>query len=102
MKVTVYSETGVPVGIAWHEDDAGTITLPPATEPVVVTHFTINDGPKIRLSHAVLMPVDTDFKMVIYDPLSRIRAPVVDKETTTVTWWRRAANWVKEALTWTY
>ena len=94
MKVTVYDENGAPIGIAWHENDEGTIQLPPATRPIIAAYFTVNDGPMLELSHAVLMPVDTDFQMTVSTPSSRRK--LVDKPATKVTLWAR----VKEALTW--
>jgi hypothetical protein len=68
MKVTIYDEIGRPIGIAWHENNYGTVTFPVATKPTLVTGFTVNDGPLVPVYPAVLMPVDADFEMRVFDP----------------------------------
>lgn len=99
MKVSLYDEMGQCVDVAWHEDNEGTVTFPPATRPVVLTHFTINDGPKIALGEPVLMPLDSDFTMAVWPSRSALRRHfAVDSTATKVTWWSR----VKEALSWTW
>lgn len=101
MKVTLYDDTGRCVGIAWHEDEYGTIQLPPANRPILLTHFTVNDGPKMSLSNPVLMPIDTDFQMTISDRPIRRSEPVVAEPATLMERLRNAYHRVKEALTWT-
>lgn len=83
MKVTIYDEIGRPIGIAWHEDNFGTVTFPVATKPTLVTGFTVNDGPVIPVMPAVLMPVDADFEMRVFDPDDGLRAGLGRKQRPT-------------------
>lgn len=76
MKVTIYDEIGKPIAIAWHEDSYGTVTFPVATKPTLVTGFTVNDGPMVPVVPPVLMPVDADFEMRVFDPDNDTRAGV--------------------------
>lgn len=95
MKVTIYSETGECLGIAWHENSLGVVDFPPATRDIFVTHFTVNDGPKLELMTPTLMPVDAPLTLAVF---INGRGKEVDKEATMMRWWRRA----KEAFTWTW
>ena len=83
MKVTIFDEDGKPIGIAWHENNYGTVTFPVATKPTLVTGFTVNDGPLTPVYPAVLMPVDADFEMRVFDPDNDKRAGVGRKKKPT-------------------
>lgn len=107
MKVSVYDEDGELIGIAWHEDNVGSVELPPATRLTVATHFAINDGEKQPLSRTVVLPVDTalrikirpeskrpgeSFEKLLRDAIEREK--MVDKEATPVTWWGKFMRWL--------
>ena len=92
MKVSIYDDTGICIGVAWHEDDHGVVEVEPALGEYLATHYTINDGPMRPLLVPVRMAADTFLRLNISG--TRMR-PVhkfvdgVDETAPKLSWWRR-------------
>lgn len=110
MKVEAIDWMGDSVGVAYHENDHGTVQIAISRECVVVG-FRLNDGqPHALGSELPMMPGDElRLKIKKERPMDSYKRhlqelqgheDLVDNMATNVSWWRRIINWWRK-LSWT-